>query len=1153
MMLWNVGNATVFTVVSPMDNTNPGTLRWALDQAANNGITTSDTIVFAIPSPAQNTHVIVLNSELPYLTSNLVIDGTSQTGLPFGIGDSKIAITPAVFQNCKRGFVIKDAINVEIYGCLFAGFINSDPTVNETFSDAIYMSNVTNVQIGNVTKGNSFTGNYWAIRHQGIPDDPRNPPPAVIGSNIVIKSNTIGKNQTGRPLTRVGVVNAITLYDCNNVVIGGQTDEENTFMVFLNAIRITLKSVNASDTSKIEITGNKFDPATSVPPLPFPLPMSGIEVNDNPISPGLHIVRISNNDIEKYTSGIVLGGLKHPFLITNNIINLDSRNNLFPASLGINIIRCDSGRIGGINASNIIHDIKNYGITETGSKNITITKNSIYCTPKGILITAPATVIPRITDLVIDAALLATGKTCPGCRVEIFNTNSCNSQIYNGETFETNAIADNTGNFTYAGPLSCNTSFTTTAPTLNTSEFYTPYDFIIDTSAIIVHDASCGRNNGSITGLRVFSGVDFSWQDNAGNIVSTDTVLLNVGPGFYRLVATKQNIGCIISTHLYEIKNIQPAIDISAILITQPSDCGGLGSIKNIHVLGGPAFIFRFRWIDQNNIIVGNSLNLLNVGAGSYRLIVNMLSDSTCSVSAGPFDLTSQPAPTIDASGIQITNSTCGKPNGSISGLVVLHPVGVQKFIWKNGSGNVAGNALSLMNVPPGMYKLFYTDDAPCDTIRLGYYNITNSGLIAIDESAKIIHASGCTISNGSVSGIIVTGATTINWISFPGNNVVGNASNLSNVASGDYILTASDNINGCIDSSSVIHVPATSAIAVTLTSTAVDETCTSANGSINVTNISPGAGYTYKWIRNNIDTIASSLSITHLSAGTYTLIAFDSNGCSQTALQKVLIDHPSPRINTSGQQIKSDTCNQSIGSISGLTITGGTQPLFNSWYTSSNQLISAQLQLYERMAGDYYLIVKDNIGCSDTTSMLHIDNIRPVISTPVYDDIYAKRNTAAVLKVKNTATGIYHIFDGPGAVSPYGQNATGIFTTPILRNDKDYYINLQVGVCYSDLSKLHITVIDNSKIYVPNAFTPNADHLNDLFKITVFGKISIDYFEIYNRWGKLVFRTKDITKGWDGKDGNKESSPGVYIWIMQGYDVDGSVLNLRGSVLLIR
>ncbi len=1155
LLLCNAVQATVFTVVSPLDNPNPGTLRWALQQAAANGTTTQDTIVFAIPSVAQNTHVIVLNSELPFLTSNLVIDGTTQAGTPFGLGDSKIAITPAVFQNCKRGFVIKDASNVEIYGFLFAGFINSNPTVNETYSDAIYMFNVTNVRIGRFTKGNSFTGDFWAIRHEAVPSDPRNPPPVGMGSNIIIQSNTIGKNQTGRVLSSEGVVNGISLFDCNNVTIGGQTDEENTFMVFLNGIRVGLKATNITDTSIVKILGNKFDPATSTPPLPIQLPILGIEVNDNDVAaPGLHLTEISNNDIEKYTTGITLGGLKHPFIIANNIINLDRRNNLFPSSLGIGIAGCDSGKIGGINAANFIHDIKNFGITVASSKYITISRNVIYCTPKGILITSPSTVIPQITDLIIDVNQVAIGKTCNNCKVEVFNTNACNTEIYNGQTYQATLLADNTGNFSYNGPLSCNTTFTTTSTAGATSEFYTPYQFIMDTTMLVVTDASCGRNNGSITGVRIFSGVNFTWEDMAGNVVGVDTNLVNVGPGFYRLVGIKQNIGCTLATQFFEIKNVQPVIDLSNIQIIQPSDCGGLGSIKNINVLGGPPSIFRYKWTDINNAIVGNSLNLLNVGPGTYKLTVSMISDSTCFTSAGPFVLVNLPAPYIDSSAIQITDATCGKSNGMITGFVIHNQVGSQKFIWKNFQGNVVGNSITLSNVPAGRYKLLYKDDAPCDTLRTGYFIIRNFGLITIDESSKIIRPSGCTVINGSITNIIVTGATSVQWINVLDNSVVGNSPNLGNVPTGDYRLIAYDIVNSCVDSTTIIHIPTTVIQPVSIVNKQIgDETCSSANGFIQVNGISPSIGYTYTWVKNSTDTFSTSLSISHLTAGTYTLIAIDQNGCSQTVFQQIIIDHPAPQLNTRAARIISDTCTQSIGSIRGISITGGEQPFSYKWYDGSNQLVASLPDLVNRGLGDYYFIATDNNGCADTTTVFHINDIIPLIPTPQYDDLYAKRYTSILLKVKNPASGIYHMFEDIGAITQYDQNSTGNFITPILRNDIDYYINLQVGACYSPLTKVHITVIDFSKIFVPNSFTPNNDNLNDIFSIKVFGKITIDYLEIYNRWGKRVFRTKDITQGWDGKTGNSDDPPGAYVWILQGYDVDGSVLNLRGSVLLIR
>ena len=1149
--------ANLFTVISPQDNLNPGTLRWALQQSASNGTLIADTIFFNIPSTLPAARVIQLDSELPFVTSNVVIDATTQPGAPWGgTGDAKIVITPRVFQNCKRGFVIRDATNVEIYGFLIAGFINSDPTISERFSDAIFMWNVSNVTLGKITKGNSFTGNFNSIRHEAIPERNGDPVPAGIGNNIIIRSNTIGKNQTGRPLTREGVVNGVALFQCSNVIIGGQPDEINSFMVFLNAIRIGLKTLNPNDTSIIDITGNRFDPATSVPPLPFALPILGIEVNDNDLlNPGFHLLSIKSNIIQKYTTGITIARLKHPFNIVNNTIDLDRSHSLFPASLGIGVVACDSGTIGEPNAANTVHDCKNFGLAINSSKYIKISNNSIFCTPKGISISVPGVVIPKIIELVIDPSLVATGKTCASCHVEIFNTNSCNSEIYNGENFETSVTADNQGFWVYSGPLSCNTSFTTTSLSGSTSEFYTPFQFILDTSTIVVRDASCGRNNGSITGLRILNGVTFFWEDLLGNVVGSDTNLINVGPGFYRLVGVKQNLGCVLTTRFIEIKNIQPFINLSLMQIIQPSDCGGMGSIKNITVQGGPPIIFKYRWTNAFSVTVGNALDLINVGPGAYRLTVSVISDTTCSTSAGPFILTNQPAPNIDSSSVQITGATCGLANGSIQGLQINNPTGNQLFIWKNSSGIIVGNASSLLNVRAGRYKFLYKDDAPCDTLRTGYFNIINSGRINIDESSILIHPSGCTVNNGSITNLIITGASIYNWRKLSDNSVVGNSPNLFNVGPGAYQLFASDPVNGCRDSTSIINIPNSAIQPVIIGSSIVrEETCNKANGSVFLSNINPPSGYQFKWVKNSTDTFSSMLSIINLSAGDYTLIAFDTNGCSQVAFHIVLVNHPGPKLLVNNARLSNDTCTQFKGSVTNLVATGTSLPFSYSWVDRQSSLVvSQQKDLINVGAGDYSMIIQDNNGCTDSSQLFHIVNVAPILPAPLYDEAYVKRNTSANLIVKNPGKGIYHMFEDPATLLEYNQNTTGNFVTPILRSDREYYIKLQVGACSSPASHIHINVIDFSKVFAPNSFSPNNDNINDIFRINVFGKIVIDYLEIYNRWGGQVFRTKDISKGWNGKFNNLDAPTGVYVWILQGYDIDGTVINLKGSLLLIR
>ena len=89
--------------------------------------------------------------------------------------------------------------------------------------------------------------------------------------------------------------------------------------------------------------------------------------------------------------------------------------------------------------------------------------------------------------------------------------------------------------------------------------------------------------------------------------------------------------------------------------------------------------------------------------------------------------------------------------------------------------------------------------------------------------------------------------------------------------------------------------------------------------------------------------------------------------------------------------------------------------------------------------------------------------------------------------------------------------------------------------------------------LYVPTAFSPNGDGLNDILKPLALGLKSIDAFRIYNRWGQLLFSTTQIGQGWDGTFGGAEQSPGTYVWYAQGTDYKNNKLERKGTVVLIR
>jgi gliding motility-associated-like protein len=98
-------------------------------------------------------------------------------------------------------------------------------------------------------------------------------------------------------------------------------------------------------------------------------------------------------------------------------------------------------------------------------------------------------------------------------------------------------------------------------------------------------------------------------------------------------------------------------------------------------------------------------------------------------------------------------------------------------------------------------------------------------------------------------------------------------------------------------------------------------------------------------------------------------------------------------------------------------------------------------------------------------------------------------------------------------------------------------------------------TVLCNTKcIQFPNAFTPNNDGLNDVFKPGAFCPVSTYHVMIYDRYGKKIFESKDPTTGWDGRINGKKADIGNYVYYCIYHDfMLKRELLLKGTVTLIR
>ncbi|MDP4265735.1 MAG: gliding motility-associated C-terminal domain-containing protein, partial [Bacteroidota bacterium] len=106
---------------------------------------------------------------------------------------------------------------------------------------------------------------------------------------------------------------------------------------------------------------------------------------------------------------------------------------------------------------------------------------------------------------------------------------------------------------------------------------------------------------------------------------------------------------------------------------------------------------------------------------------------------------------------------------------------------------------------------------------------------------------------------------------------------------------------------------------------------------------------------------------------------------------------------------------------------------------------------------------------------------------------------------------------------------------------------------CYGE-DDIKVTIFKTGPdIFVPGAFTPNNDGLNDIIYPICVGIKQLNFFRMYNRWGQLVFSSSEIGKGWDGKIGGTPQGSGNFVYMVQGVDYTGKIIFKKGNIVLIR
>ncbi|MEO6288491.1 MAG: PKD domain-containing protein, partial [Ginsengibacter sp.] len=195
-----------------------------------------------------------------------------------------------------------------------------------------------------------------------------------------------------------------------------------------------------------------------------------------------------------------------------------------------------------------------------------------------------------------------------------------------------------------------------------------------------------------------------------------------------------------------------------------------------------------------------------------------------------------------------------------------------------------------------------------------------------------------------------------------------------------------------------------------------------------------------------------------------------------------------------------------------------------------------------------YTVTVTDTVGCPKPAS----DDVVITIFPPINADAGPPDTSI----VENQPLQLH----GTGGISYLWMPATGLsnpnIADPVAKIGSDQRYILKVtnagGCAGNDSISIKVYRLD-AGLYVPNAFTPNGDNLNDIFNAVPLGMKSLNYFRIYNRFGEVVFSTNQLNKGWNGTLNGKPQNPDVYVWIIEGTDYQDTKIFKRGIVTLIR
>jgi gliding motility-associated-like protein len=294
-------------------------------------------------------------------------------------------------------------------------------------------------------------------------------------------------------------------------------------------------------------------------------------------------------------------------------------------------------------------------------------------------------------------------------------------------------------------------------------------------------------------------------------------------------------------------------------------------------------------------------------------------------------------------------------------------------------------------------------------------------------------------------------------------------------------------------------------------------------------------------------------VTFSYNAPGTYkeTLQAITADGCVGDSTKEIVVN-PIPIISAKSVVVCTggDTTLRVENPAAGATYT---------WYTAATGGSVAgtgpTLRITNVTAGtDYYVQESSATGCSSERTRVSVGVQSAIVKPVVSVDSVASNLVRFKWSAVPGAVGYEVSIDGGANWSVPSSGATGLtHTVAGLQPMQTVTIVVKAkGACVDAVSAPVSQQVLPDGVFIPNSFTPNGDGLNDMLRVYGY-KIRELKLVVFNQWGEKLFETSDQTRGWDGTFRGKAQPSGVYMYVCRMVLTDGTVVDKKGAINLIR